>query len=132
MSQQIHMVLRSLVFLLLCFVCAFHTLAQNQNSSEPTAGSVKVDPPIVSEDHEQTVAFWTTESGWKSELQLRNSLAAQDLTVTPALRLANGAETNLAAVTIKPQEVKSVDLENGITGAAAPEPSGTWGALLLP
>ena len=70
-------------------------------------------------DHEQFIAYWTTETGWRSELQLRNNLVSQDLAVTPNLRTTDGVETSLPAVTIKPQEVKVVDIEAAI-GAAAP------------
>ncbi len=65
-------------------------------------------PPTTPVDQEQFVSYWTSETGWKSELQLRNNAVDQDVTVTPALRLPNGAETPLAPVTIKPQEVKSI------------------------
>jgi hypothetical protein len=50
--------------------------------------------------------------------------------VTPALRLADGAETALDPVTIKPQEVKSIDLAAAIP-AAAPQLIGTYGSLVL-
>jgi hypothetical protein len=94
-------------------------------------GSVKAVPQLTPEDHEQVVAYWTSETGWKSELRLRNDLVGQELTVTPAIRLPNGAETSLAAVTTKPQEVKSVDLDAAITAAAAPQLVRTYGSLVL-
>jgi hypothetical protein len=82
-------------------------------------------------DNEQIIAYWTTETGWKSELQLRNNMADRDLVVTPALRLAgDGAETALAPVSIKPQEVKSIDLDAAI-GASSPQLIGTYGSLVL-
>lgn len=37
-------------------------------------------------DFEQFIPYWTTEAGWRTELQLRNSLPGQDVTVTPAVR----------------------------------------------
>ena len=55
----------------------------------------------------------------------------QDLTVTPALRLASGAETSLASVTIESQEVKSIDLDAAIAAAGAPQLTGTYGSLVL-
>jgi hypothetical protein len=88
-------------------------------------------PPPAFADQEQIVPYWTTETGWKSELQLRNNAVGQDLTVTPVLRLADGAETSLAAVTIKPQEVKSIDLDAAISAAATPQLVGTYGSLVL-
>src|SRR5713101_809021 len=105
-------------------------LATGQTSpnsrSRPHTG--KVPAPA---DQEQFVSYWTSETGWKSELQLRNNLVGQDLIVTPALRLPDGTETNLAAVTIKPQEVKSVDLDTAITATAAPQLVGKWGSIVL-
>jgi hypothetical protein len=74
-------------------------------------------PPAV--DQEQAIAYWTSETGWTSELHLRNNAANQDLTLTPVLQLADGAETSLASVTIKPQEVKLIDLGASISAAAA-------------
>jgi len=88
-------------------------------------------PPLPPIDQEQFFAYWTTETGWTSELQLRNNAPGQDLVVTPALRLADGAETALAPVTIKPQEVKSIDLDAAITAAAAPQLIGTYGSVVL-
>ena len=77
---------------------------------EPTAPPSPSQWPIPAQpdaaDREQILAYWTTETGWNSELQLRNNAIDEDLTVTPALRLADGAETSLAPVTIKPQEVQ--------------------------
>jgi len=79
---------------------------------------------------EQFLAYWTTETGWTSELQLRNN-TRQNLMVTPALRLPGGAETALAAVTIMPQQVASVDLDSAIAAANAPQLVGAWGSVVL-
>jgi hypothetical protein len=88
-------------------------------------------PPLPPTDQEQFFAYWTTETGWTTELQLRNNAPGQDLVVTPALRLADGAETALAPVAIKPQEVKSIDLGAAIAAAAAPQLIGTHGSVVL-
>jgi hypothetical protein len=96
---------------------------------KPVQRPIPAQPPAV--DQEQAIAYWTTETGWTSELQLRNNAVAQDLTVTPVLRLADGAETSLAPVTIKPQEVKSIDLGAAIFAAAAPQLVGTYGSVVL-
>jgi hypothetical protein len=53
-------------------------------------------PPPAPADQEQIVPYWTTETGWMSELQLRNNQVGQDLTVTPVLRIPDGAKTPLA------------------------------------
>src|SRR5882762_8280990 len=81
-------------------------------------------------DQEQVVSYWTTETGWRSELQLRNNLSSKSLTVTPTLRASDGSETILPPVTIKPQEVKSIDIEAAL-GTAAPQLVGTFGSLVL-
>jgi hypothetical protein len=87
-------------------------------------------PPPTLVDNEQVIAYWTTETGWKSELQLRNNKVAGDLTVTPALRLPDGSETVLVSVTIKPQEVTAIDLDAAI-GNTAPRLVGTYGSVVL-
>jgi hypothetical protein len=79
---------------------------------------------------EQYIVYWTTEPGWRTELQLRNNLELSELTVTPALRTADGTETALPAVTIKPGDVVSVDLYHALM-RAAPRLVGSWGSLVL-
>lgn len=71
-----------------------------QSKPTPPAHKTPAPPPPPPEvDQEQFISYWTTETGWSTELQLRNNAATQNLTVTPALRLSNGVETSLAAVT---------------------------------
>jgi hypothetical protein len=95
--------------LLLSFViCSALTAAQNAASSSELEGkpsAVRTKHRQESVDLEQFIAYWTTEPGWRSELQLKNNGVGHDLTVTPVLRTPDGAETGLAPVTIKPQEV---------------------------
>ncbi len=128
MLPTLAVVSRCLVFLILCSLYAFSALPQNQGQNSPQPHQVRL-PSLA--DQEQFVSYWTTETGWKSELQLRNNVVGQNLTVTPALRLADGAETTLAAVTIKPQEVKSIDIDTAIASAAAPHLVGTYGSVVL-
>jgi len=96
----------------------------------------KPDPPraqshsVEAADQEQFIAYWTLEAGWGSELQLRNNMVGADLTVTPALRSADGAEAALAPVTIQPQEIEIVDLEAAVL-ASAPQYLGTYGSVVL-
>ena len=122
----------ALLFLALALLASRATGAQ---SIAPSAARPAVQRPIPPQppalDQELGIAYWTTETGWTSELQLRNNAASQDVTVTPVLRLADGAETALGAVTIKPQEVKSIDLGAAISAAAAPQLVGTYGSLVL-
>src|SRR6516225_5306280 len=102
---------------------------------EPTAPPSPSQWPIPAQpdaaDREQFLPYWTSETGWNSELQLRNNAINEDLTVTPVLRLADGAETSLAPVTIKPQEVKSVDIDAAVAAASAPQFVGTFGSVVL-
>jgi hypothetical protein len=52
-------------------------LAQSGPNGPPTQGIAKTPPHTTSPpspaDQEQVVAYWTSETGWKSELQLRNN-----------------------------------------------------------
>jgi hypothetical protein len=98
------------------------------NPKVPSPQQLAKGPQPV--DQEQFVSYWTSETGWKSELQLRNNALGQDLTVTPALRLPDGTEAALAPVTIKPQEVTSIDLDAAIA-AAVPQLVGAYGSLVL-
>jgi len=99
-------------------------LAQQPNVLAPQSGK------SAAVDREQFFPYWTTETGWRSELQLRNNLAAADLTVTPALRATDGTETPLSPVTVKPNEVKIVDIEAAVMGSA-PRYIGTYGSVVL-
>jgi hypothetical protein len=81
---------------------------------------------VVAKDFEQVVPYWTTEASWHSELQLKNNQIDQDLTVVPILRTPDGGETTLPAVTVRPQEVKLVDI-----GAVAPQLGQTYGSAVL-
>jgi len=96
-------------FLLVFTLLAQSVFAQETSSPQALAQSPPVArkalpprtlPPAVSQ--EQFVAYWTSETGWSSELQLRNNAVGQDLAVTPVLRLPDGTETPLAPVTVKP------------------------------
>lgn len=88
-------------------------------------------PPPPSVDQELVIPYWTTETGWSSELQLRNNGVGSDLVVTAALRLPDGTESALAPVTIKSQEVKSIDVAPAISMAGAPQLIGTYGSAVL-
>jgi hypothetical protein len=69
---------------------------------------------IPTKDFEQIAPYWTAESGWHTELQLRNNLAAESLVVMPSLRTADGTETTLNPVTLLPGEVQSVNLNEAL------------------
>src|SRR5208283_458157 len=115
------------------FLFALQSQSQVPDSQQvpPGPGSVKVVPDLTPQNHEQVAAYWTSETGWNTELQLRNNLLDQDLIVTPVVRRSDGAETDLAAITIKPQEVKGIDLDASISAANAPQLVGTYGSIVL-
>ncbi len=104
-------------------------LAQAQ-STPPTSKAPPPPPPPPATDQQQFVSYWTTETGWRTELQLRNNQVGQILTVTPVLRSTDGTETPLFPVVIQPQEVKTVDVETAI-GSSAPQLIGAYGSLAL-
>ncbi len=79
---------------------------------------------------EQYVAYWTAEAGWKTEVLLKNNLPSQSLTVTPVLRTPDGSESALAPVTIKANDVVTVDLGQAIT-SSAPALTGAYGSMAL-
>jgi hypothetical protein len=101
--------------------------AKTDKTSAPS--SVSAAEPAIA-DHEQFASYWTTEPGWRTELQLRNSLASEELTVAPALRSADGTETALPAVSIKPGDVVTLDLHD-VLMKVAPELIGTYGSVVL-
>ena len=104
----------------------FCTPSSAQKPDPPRA----LSHPVEAVDQEQFIAYWTLEAGWGSELQLRNNMVGADLTVTPALRSADGVETALAPVTVHPQEIKVVDLEVAAL-ASAPRYLGAYGSVIL-
>lgn len=63
---------------------------------------------------ESFAPYWTSEPGWATELQLKNNLASQPLTVRPVLRLASGEEISLDATTIPPNSSVSVWVNEGL------------------
>ena len=81
---------------LICFAFLLMNSPGLAQSPPATRNAPPPPPPLATVDQEQFLSYWTSETGWKSELQLRNNAVGQDLTITPALRLADGAETLLA------------------------------------
>jgi hypothetical protein len=114
---------------LVAFALAQPPAVLAQSSQQGPSPQQLAKPPQPA-DQEQFVSYWTTEPGWNTELHLRNNLESSDLTVAPALRTANGMETALPAVTIKPGDVVSLDLYDTLM-KAAPSLVGAWGSLVL-
>ncbi len=84
-------------------------------------------------DFEQFIPYWTAEAGWHTELQLRNNLAAEDLSVTPSLRTSDGSEIQLSSVSVSPGEVKAVDIIDSLraTGSSLANKQDAYGSIVL-
>ena len=97
----------------------------------PSGGQrMAANQPLTEKKQEQFVSYWTDESNWHSELQLRNTMPSKELLVTPSVVSPDGREFALKAVKIKPQQVVSVDLAQAV-GSAAPSLIGSYGSLIL-
>jgi len=122
---------RSIIFIPLLVIPFAPHLAQAQSQpAPPTHKAPPPPPPPPAVDQQQFISYWTTETGWRTELQLRNNQVGHILTVTPVLRTADGTETPLFPVVVQPQEVKTVDVATAI-GNSAPQLIGTYGSLAL-
>ncbi|MGB2592605.1 MAG: hypothetical protein WBG02_02890 [Candidatus Acidiferrum sp.] len=125
--------LRSLLLSLLpliLFALAPQFIQAQAPSSPPTHKAPPPPPPPPAVDQQQFISYWTTETGWRTELQLRNNQVGHILTVTPVLRAADGTETPLFPVVVQPQEVKTLDIATAI-GSSAPQLIGAYGSLAL-
>jgi hypothetical protein len=118
------------VFFVLALVVLLAAQLAAAQSSPPASKPPAPPPPPAATDQQQFLSYWTTETGWGTELQLRNNQVGQNLTVTPVLRTADGTETPLLPVVVQPQEVKTVDVATAI-GSSAPQLIGTYGTLVL-
>jgi hypothetical protein len=110
----------SLVFLLCLPASAIN--AQQIAQSTPSQAEARARHDRVAAAHvvpfqqfEQIAPYWTAESGWHTELQLRNNLAGESLTVRPFLRMSDGVETELKPVTLLHGEVLSINLMDALT-----------------
>ena len=120
----------SFLFILFALLLAAFQPCFAQSLPTRKAPPPPLPPPPVAVDHEQFISYWTTETGWTTELQLRNNTASLPLTVTPSLRTADGTETALSPVTINPQDVQTIDLESAI-GTSAPQLIANYGSVVL-
>jgi hypothetical protein len=130
MTRQLRFAVLSGLSLLSSLAMVHSVRAQSGPPELPAMNRRHDAHSIAAADQEKFILYWTTETGWRSELQLRNNLAAGDLTITPALRTPDGTETALSPVTVKPQEIKIVDLEAAVVGSA-PQYIGTYGSLIM-
>jgi hypothetical protein len=82
---------------------------------------------------EQHAAYWTSEPGWDTALQLKDNLASAPLTVTPILRLASGQEIPLTPVTISANASVSISVNQELREHAPDLLSqpGSYGSVLF-
>lgn len=114
------MKLRLVTCLASLWLCSILTFAQSSSPQhkKPTPEEVAKLPAFSKTfDHEIFIPYWTAEAGWHTELELRNNLAAKDLSVTPALRTPDGTEIPLAPVVIHSGVVQSINLHDALTTA---------------
>ena len=100
--------------ILLATVFVYQAMAQTTAPVPPYTIAFQSAPPPTSESQEQFVPYWTAETGWHTELMLRNNLASGPLTVTPALRLADGTEIAIPAISIASGTVASVNVHDAL------------------
>jgi len=77
--------------------------------------------------------FWSTEPGWSTHLEVRNSKTNDTLIVTPALRQFSGREVALTSRTIAPNDYVEIDVAQELA-TAAPElinQTGSYGAVVF-
>ncbi len=114
---------------ILCLCCA-ELLAQ---LSQPARQS-HAPYPAKWEPKAQEIflSYWTVESGWSTELEIRNNVAWRDLTVTPVLRTAAGAEIALQPVTVPSEHVAAVDLREALLSVAPSllDQNGSFGSVV--
>jgi hypothetical protein len=74
-------------FFLLLSSCVFAQSAPPQHPPRPKIlGPANWEPT----PQEVSAAYWTLESGWNTDLEMRNNLRHRELTITPVLRAADG------------------------------------------
>lgn len=117
---------------LLCL--SYHrSSAQQPPAAQPSPPARKAPPSpaaLPATDQEQFLSYWTTETGWRTELQLRNNQPAQDISITPVFRKTDGVEVPLTPVTVKAKEVRAIDLST-IIGSSTPQVLAAYGSLVL-
>lgn len=116
--------------LLSVLVCAA-ALAQSPQPARPPHASypAKWEP----KPQEVFISYWTLEPNWNTELEIRNNVVSRDLTVTPVLRTADGAEVQLKPVTVPPEHVAAVDVREALA-VTAPElldHDGSFGSVVF-
>ena len=95
---------------------SYPSRAQSTRKTESRRASAPPTSPKLPQ--EMLAPYWTLEPGWDSELELRNNLLQESLTVQPVLRSASGEEFPLSPVTLAPNELRMVGLREAAALAA--------------
>ena len=94
----------------LLLLCSSLVCAQSEPPQHPPRPKVVGPAKWTPAPQEVSVAYWTLEPGWNTNLEMRNNLRSRELTITPVLRAATGQELSLAPVTVAAQHVVALDL----------------------
>jgi hypothetical protein len=54
--------------------------------------------------------YWIAENGWDTEVQLRNNLPSEPLTVTPVLHAASGETVTLADIIVAGNDTQTIHI----------------------
>ncbi len=105
------------------------------HAQEPASQSPKFHPVATQgpAPQEQMLPYWSADPGWHTEIMLRNNLASAPLTVSPVLRLFDGTEIPLTAITVPAATVGTIDLHEALMNAH-PEVMGSsnpYGSMVL-
>ena len=111
------------LMLVTCLTIALPAVGYGQQAAQPDtkAAAIRAKHDLAAAAHviplrefEQFAPYWTAEAGWHTDLQLRNNLASDSLTVRASLRTPDGAETDLKQLTLLPGEVRSINLMDAL------------------
>lgn len=127
LAPSFYRCLVAIVSACLAFSFLSPALGQTTTSNFRDALNSKPFPPAT--DQELINPYWTTDTGWKAELQLRHNQQGRSLTVAPALRRPDGRETSLTSINVKTQEAKSIYLDSAI-GISVPQLVGTGSVVV--
>jgi hypothetical protein len=107
---------------------AYPLTAQSPQAKRPDPRVTRMTPDWTASPQELFASYWTLEPGWSTELEIRNNVPWRNLRVTPVLRIATGAEVPLTPVTVRPDEIVSVNLQEAVA-SVKPELVGKMGSF---
>jgi hypothetical protein len=104
--------MRTLLSFLFCSIAlSFSAAAQTASAANTRLSHSKTAHAPEEKTLQHLYApYWIAEDGWDTEIQLRNNLVDEPLTVTPILHAFSGEVVPLNSVTIPASELRSVDI----------------------